>query len=263
MYGAILGDIIGSPYEFDMGDKTKDFPLFSEESYFTDDTVMTIAVARALIECNGDFSNLKFLTIKNMKDYGYRYPAAGYGGSFREWLKSYDSEPYNSFGNGSAMRISPVAYFAKSLEEVKELSRIVTEVTHNHPEGIMGAEAVACAIWLALHNSSKEEILQYIEDNYYFLDYDYEKLLETYSFEVSCQESVPQSIYAFLISEDFEDAIKIAVSMGGDADTMACIAGAIAEAYYGVPEVLQKECWEYLTPDIKYVIKKFQNHFKN
>ena len=266
LLGGIIGDLAGSRFEH-WPHKSKDFDLlvfgdfnlrkgtsFNENGracYFTDDTVMTIAVAKALIDSKNNWDNLTELTIRYMKDFGRRYPAAGYGGHFREWLQSPMVLPYNSFGNGSAMRISPVAYFAQDLEEIKKLSEIISSVTHNHPEGIKGAEAVASAIWLALHDNSKEEIKKYIEDNYYSLDYDYEELLRNYKFDVTCQNSVPQSIYAFLISADFEDAIRIAISMGGDADTMAFIAGAIAEAYYGVPENLQKECWEFLTPDIK------------
>ena len=269
LLGGIIGDLAGSRFEHHPL-KSKDFDLlvfgdfnlrrgtsFNENgraSYFTDDTVMTIAVAKALLEANNDFSDLEELVIRNMKDFGRRYPAAGYGGKFREWLSSPSVMPYNSLGNGSAMRISPMAYFAKDITEIKKLSKIISSVTHNHPEGVKGAEAVASAIWLALHDRTKEEIKQYIEENYYSLDYDYNEILQKYKFDVTCQNSVPQSIFAFLISQNFEDAIRTAVSMGGDADTMACIAGSIAEAFYGVPENLQKECWEFLTPDIKNII---------
>jgi type I restriction enzyme M protein len=224
---------------------------------------MIIAVLRALLESKEDYSNLEELTIRYMKDYGRRYPAVGYGHNFREWLHSPFCQPYYSFGNGSAMRVAPVAYFAKDLDEVKRLSKIVSSVTHNHPEGIKGAEAVASAIWLALHDKSKEDITSYIEANYYSLSFDYNDLVDHYSFDVTCQNSVPQSIYAFLISNSVEDAIKTAISMGGDADTMGSIAGAIAEAYYGVPEALQQECREYLTPDIKYVLNNFYSYIKN
>ena len=278
LLGGIIGDLAGSRFEHHPL-KSKDFDLlvfgdfnlrrgtsFNENgraSYFTDDTVMTIAVAKALLEANNDFSDLEELVIRNMKDFGRRYPAAGYGGKFREWLSSPSVMPYNSLGNGSAMRISPMAYFAKDITEIKKLSKIISSVTHNHPEGVKGAEAVASAIWLALHDRTKEEIKQYIEENYYSLDYDYNEILQKYKFDVTCQNSVPQSIFAFLISENFEDAIRTAVSMGGDADTMACIAGSIAEAFYGVPENLQKECWEFLTPDIKNIINEFQKKFKH
>ncbi len=278
LLGGIIGDLAGSRFEHHPL-KSKDFDLlvfgdfnlrrgtsFNENgraSYFTDDTVMTIAVAKALLEANNDFSDLEELVIRNMKDFGRRYPAAGYGGKFREWLSSPSVMPYNSLGNGSAMRISPMAYFAKDITEIKKLSKIISSVTHNHPEGVKGAEAVASAIWLALHDRTKEEIKQYIEENYYSLDYDYNEILQKYKFDVTCQNSVPQSIFAFLISQNFEDAIRTAVSMGGDADTMACIAGSIAEAFYGVPENLQKECWEFLTPDIKNIINEFQKKFKH
>lgn len=274
LLGGIIGDLAGSRFEH-WPHKSKDFELlvrgdfniprgtaFNENGracYFTDDTVMTVAITRALLSANEDYSNLYELTIKHMKDFGYRYPAAGYGGNFSRWLRSPMVLPYNSFGNGSAMRVAPVAYFAKDIDEVKRLSETVSAVTHNHPEGIKGAEAVAVCIWLALNGSTKQEIKNHIESNYYSLDFDYQELLDTYTFDVTCQGSVPQSIFAFLISEDFEDAIRIAVSMGGDADTMASIAGAIAEAYYGIPEELEKECWEFLTPDIKYVLSKFKD----
>ena len=278
LLGGIIGDLAGSRFEHHPL-KSKDFDLLvfgdfnlrrgtsvnenGRASYFTDDTVMSIAVAKALLEANNDFSDLEELVIRNMKDFGRRYPAAGYGGKFREWLSSPSVMPYNSLGNGSAMRISPMAYFAKDITEIKKLSKIISSVTHNHPEGVKGAEAVASAIWLALHDRTKEEIKQYIEENYYSLDYDYNEILQKYKFDVTCQNSVPQSIFAFLISQNFEDAIRTAVSMGGDADTMACIAGSIAEAFYGVPENLQKECWEFLTPDIKNIINEFQKKFKH
>ena len=277
LLGVAIGDLAGSRFEHHPH-KSKDFELLVTgdfnarkgysvcnnelASYFTDDTIMTTAVTKALLDTCDNYKELQSQTIRCMKDFGYRYPSSGYGHRFKEWLNNPFATPYYSLGNGSAMRIAPVAYFAKDLDEVKKLSYIVTATTHNHPEGIKGAEAVASAIWLALHDASKEEIKQYIEDNYYSLDYDYNDLLENYSFDVTCQNSVPQSIYAFLISDDFEDAVRISVSMGGDADTMASITGAIAEAYYGVPEDLQKQCWEFLTPDIKYVLNNFKKHME-
>lgn len=277
LMGGIIGDIAGSRFEFNPN-RNKDFQLlvkgenylspkqtfkeFSETCRFTDDTVMTIAVANALMEANGDYGNLKELTIKNLKLYGRKYPFAGYGARFNTWLQLPITEPYNSYGNGSAMRISPVPYFAESLDEVKFLSKLVTEITHNHEEGIKGAEATAVCIWLAINGYDKDYIRNYVVDNYYNLDFNYVDLVKDYTHDESCQNSIPQSIFAFLISSNYEDAIKTAISMGGDADTMACIAGAIAEAYYGIPENLLKEGISFLTDDLKEVVTKFHNHFK-
>lgn len=273
LMGGIVGDIAGSRFEFSPI-KSKEFELlkmsgnqfqakqsfrdYRENCHFTDDTVMTLAVANALLDANGNYDNLNELLVKNMKEFGRQYRYAGYGAKFNAWLNSQKSEPYNSFGNGSAMRIGAVPYFAKDIEELKHLSRLVTVVTHNHEEGIKGAEAVASCIWLAWHNNSKQQIKEYVEKNYYNLDFDYDQLLKTYVHDESCQNSVPQSIYAFLISTDYEDAIRTAISMGGDADTMACIAGSIAEAFYGMPKDLEERGMEFLTEDLKEVLKKFK-----
>ena len=275
--GGIVGDIAGSRFEF-APHRSKDFELlvmgknylstkqtleeFKTTCRFTDDTVMTVAIANALLEANSDNSNLRELAIDNMRKLGKKYPFAGYGAKFSRWLTLPIVEPYNSFGNGSAMRISAVPYFAKNLDEVKELSRIVTEVTHNHPEGIKGAEAVAVCIWLALNGYEKDYIKEFVEKNYYSLDYDYENLVNTYIHDESCQNSVPQSIFAFIISSDYEDTIRTAISMGGDADTMACIAGAIATAYYGIPEDLEEKGLEFLTPDLREIVEKFNERIK-
>lgn len=271
--GAIIGDIAGSRFEF-KPNRNKNFELlvkgenylkknqpykeFLETCRFTDDAVMTVAVANALLECDGDYSKLSKLAIKNMKKFGNKYPFAGYGSKFKRWLQLPICEPYNSFGNGSAMRISAVPYFANSLEEVKVLSKMVTEVTHNHPEGIKGAESVACCIWLALNGESKEGLKTFVEENYYNLDFDYDDLVKNYTHDESCQNSVPQSIFAFLISDSYEDTLKTAISMGGDADTMACIAGSIAAAYYGLPANLEKQGLEFLPPDLKDVVLKLK-----
>lgn len=268
--GAVIGDIVGSRFEF-RPNKSTEFKLFEKpepytnfreamEEYstkcrFTDDSVMTIALAKALLDANGNYDNLSELAIENMREFGgHKYPFAGYGGGFKSWLAMPKPIPYGSCGNGSAMRISAVPYFAKSLDEVKELSRKVTEVTHNHPEGIKGAEATACAIWLALNGYSKQSIKEYIEANYYRMNYSYEYLVLTYRFEETCQLSVPQSLFAFFISDSYEETIRKAISMGGDADTMACIAGAVAAAYYGVPEDIEKEGMEYLTDELREIV---------
>lgn len=239
MLGAIIGDVVGSRYEF-ANIKSKSFPMFHPVCTFTDDTVCTIAVAKTLIDNSPiDYSDeglnkIKKDLVDNFKHFVEEYPNYGYGGSFFKWAMSDSNEPYNSWGNGSGMRISPVGWIADSEEEVKKLSKAVSEVTHNHPEGIKGAEAIAMCIYMARLGKTKEEIKEYIYDNYYpELDYlDYEELLDTYEFDVSCQGSVPQAIFCFLIGENFNDVIKTAVSIGGDSDTIACMAGAIAEAYY-------------------------------
>lgn len=278
LMGGIVGDIAGSRFEFSPI-KSKEFELlkmsdnqfqakqsfrdYRENCHFTDDTVMTLAVANALLDANGNYDNLSELVIKNMKEFGRKHHYVGYGSKFNSWLNSQKNEPYNSFGNGSAMRIGAVPYFAKDIEELKHLSRLVTVVTHNHEEGIKGAEAVASCIWLAWHNNSKQQIKDYVEKNYYNLDFDYDQLLKTYVHDESCQNSVPQSIYAFLISTDYEDAIRTAISMGGDADTMACIAGSIAEAFYGMPKDLEERGMKFLTEDLKEVLKKFDDKFNN
>lgn len=278
LMGGIVGDIAGSRFEFSPI-KSKEFELlkmsgnqfqakqsfrdYRENCHFTDDTVMTLAVANALLDADGNYDNLSELVIKNMKEFGRKHRYVGYGSKFNSWLNSQKNEPYNSFGNGSAMRIGAVPYFAKDIEELKSLSRLVTVVTHNHEEGIKGAEAVASCIWLAWHNNSKQQIKDYVEKNYYNLDFDYDQLLKTYVHDESCQNSVPQSIYAFLISADYEDAIRTAISIGGDADTMACIAGSIAEAFYGMPKDLEERGMKFLTEDLKAVLKRIKNKFNN
>ena len=254
--GAIIGDIVGSRFEFLPTDQ-KDFGFYHPNCFFTDDSVMTLAICKALLECGGKKELLRDLTVKNMRQLGHKYENAGYGGSFRNWLLSENPQPYNSYGNGSAMRVSGVAYCADSLEEVKELSKMVTDVTHNHPEGIKGAEATAVAMWFALHGKTKEEIKDYIEQNYYSLDFDYDDLVANYGFGEACQNTVPQSIYAFLISTDFEDAIRTTVSLGGDADTMGAITGAIAGAYYGVPKHFAEYGKYYLTDDLLKIVEDF------
>ena len=245
MYGAILGDIIGSPFEFDRGDKTKNFDLFSEGCGFTDDSVMTIAVGEALLAVGPEAAVKKIedAVASNMQDWGKRYPHAGYGGSFRHWLKENNPKPYGSYGNGSAMRVSAVGWLYDSMERTREVARATANVTHNHPEGIKGAESTASAIYMARNGSSKEEIKTYIEREFH---YDLSRTLDnirTYYHHVeSCQETVPEAIIAFLESKDFEDAIRNAVSLGGDTDTLGAITGSIAEAFYGIPAVLIAEC---------------------
>ena len=238
MYGAMIGDIVGSKYEFD-NIKTKEFPLFSQGCDFTDDSVMTAAVAKAiLLSREAQFRNEKkdfeTFVIQQMRDFGarYPYPQGAYGGRFVRWLRAEFPEPYSSFGNGSAMRVSPCGLIAVTLEEAQALARISAKVTHNHFEGIKGAEAVASAIFMAKTGCSKEEIRDYIRENYYELNQTVDEIRKTYHFDESCQGTVPQAITAFLESETFEDAIRNAISIGGDSDTVGAITGSIAWAYY-------------------------------
>ena len=261
MYGAILGDIIGSPYEFDRGNKTKDFPLFSRNSKFTDDSVMTLAVADAFLSIapNTDDAEIRRRLVRSMQTYGRKYPYAGYGGMFRRWLKDSKPQPYGSYGNGSAMRASSAGWLFDNLETVRHLARLSAEVTHNHPEGIKGAEATASAIYLARTGSTKAEIKAYIEANFHYdLSRTCDEIRPTYHHVESCQETVPEAITAFLEGESFEDVIRTAVSLGGDCDTRTCIAGSMAEVFYGVPEELKQQCRERLPEDLRKVLRRFE-----
>ena len=260
MYGAILGDIIGSPYEFDRGSKTKDFPLFSRRSEFTDDTVMTIAVAEAFLPVQAEMEEdtIRQRVVMKMQKYGRLYPYAGYGGRFRRWLKSPNPKPYGSYGNGSAMRVSSVGWLFNDLEQVRRMARLSAEVTHNHPEGIKGAEAIASAIFLARTGSTKAEIRAYIEEQFHYrLSRTCDEIRPDYYHVESCQETVPEAITAFLEGQSFEDVIRTAVSLGGDCDTLTCIAGSMAEAFYGVPEELKEDCRKRLPGDLLEVLQRF------
>lgn len=253
MIGAIAGDIIGSVYEFD-NIKTTDFPLFTNESDYTDDTIMTVAVADWLLN-GGDLA-------KVMQRYGreYPYPTGGYGGRFSGWLREKDPLPYNSWGNGSAMRVSAVGWMFDSLEKTLEVAKETAIVTHNHPEGIKGAQATAAAIYLARTGKSKQDIKQYIETTFsYDLGRTCDEIRPFYRFNESCQGTVPEAIIAFLDSSDFEDAIRLAVSLGGDSDTLACITGGIAEAFYGIPKDIEKQVSDKLPGTFQKVIKEFKN----
>ena len=264
MYGAILGDMIGAPYEFDQGDKTKNFPLFVKESQFTDDTVMTIAVAEALMDAEGKSEDeIRQALVRSMQDWGRRYPYAGYGARFSMWLQQKDPSAYGSFGNGSAMRVSPVGWLCDSLKETRRIARITAEVTHNHPEGIKGAESTASAIYLARTGRGKEEIRDYIIREFdYDLSRTCDEIRPAYHHVESCQETVPEAITAFLEGVDFEDVIRTAVSLGGDCDTLTCIAGGIAEAFYGVPEKLKEECRNRMDRDTLAVVDRFMEKIK-
>ena len=261
MYGAILGDIIGSPYEFDRGSKSKDFPLFSPDSTYTDDSVMTLAVADAFLSLPPQVSDedIHRFLVRSMQTYGQAFPHAGYGGMFRRWLKDPNPQPYGSYGNGSAMRVSSVGWLFDDLQTVRHMARLSAEVTHNHPEGIKGAEATASAIYLARTGSTKAEIKAYIEANFHYdLSRTCDEIRPTYHHVESCQETVPEAITAFLEGESFEDVIRTAVSLGGDCDTLTCIAGSIAEGYYGVPEELKQQCRERLPENLRKVLQRFE-----
>ena len=260
MYGAILGDIIGSPFEFDRGDKTKEFDLFTKGCDFTDDSVMTIAVGEALLAVGPEATvkEIEEAVVANMQDWGKRYPHAGYGGSFRHWLKEKNPKPYGSYGNGSAMRVSAAGWLYDSIERTREVARATANVTHNHPEGIKGAEATASAIYMARNGFSKEEIKEYIEREFHYnLNRTLDEIRPGYHHIESCQETVPEALTAFMEGADFEDVVRTAVSLGGDCDTLTCIAASIAEAFYGLPDNMRGECRKRLPKDMLGILDRF------
>ena len=266
MYGAILGDIIGSPFEFDRGDKTKNFKLFSRRSHFTDDSVMTLAVCEALLKVGQDATvkEIEDAVITSMQSWGRRYPHEGYGGYFRCWLTARHPEPYNSFGNGSAMRVSAAGWLYDSLEKTRVVAKATANVTHNHPEGIKGAEATASAIFMARNGSSKEEIKKYIENEFHYdLNRTLNEIRPSYHMDETCQKTVPEAIIAFLEARDFEDAIRNAVSLGGDTDTLGAITGSIAEAYFGISETLISECRNRINKDMRGVVDAFYSSVRH
>lgn len=245
--------IMFHPSEFDHNNyKYKDFPLLSEKSHFTDDTVMTFAVARGLIAGQGNPKKTFAEVRSEMRHWGERYPHAGYGGMFRRWLRAENPKPYGSFGNGSAMRVSAAGWLFDTLDKTLEMAKVTAEVTHNHPEGIKGAQATAAAIFLARTGHSKPEIKRYVEQTFgYDLNHTCDEIRPNYHHVETCQETVPEAIIAFLESTDFEDALRNAVSLGGDSDTLACITGGIAEAFYGMPQELRDETLKRLPEDIR------------
>lgn len=257
MIGAVIGDVVGSRFEFD-NIKSKDFEFFDRHCMFTDDTIMTFAVAEALRECKDRSTDeLSAATVRYMRELGRAFPDGGYGNSFHAWLYAKDPKPYNSFGNGAAMRISPVGFCAETEDEVKRLSRAVTQVTHDHPEGLKGAESVAMAIFWARKGASKREIIDKVAKAYYpeikSKELSYENLLKNYGWSygfgsVTCQSSVPQAFVCFDQGKDFEDVIRTAVSIGGDSDTIAAMAGGVAEAFFGVPPALAEGVRGYVKP---------------
>lgn len=249
--GVITGDIVGSIYEFD-NHRSKDFPLFGAEVEFTDDSIMTIATMMALMN-GGKFDDF----VDAYRQLGNKYPSS-YGNRFSNWLGADKPEPYDSWGNGSAMRVSPVAWWSNDIDEVAMLAKVSAEVTHNHPEGVKGAQSIAEAIFLARTGKSKQDIKKHIETRYdYFLDFKLDDIRESYQFDESSAGTVPPAIVAFLESTDFEDAIRNAISIGGDSDTLAAITGSIAEAFYGIPDDIMGDTLKYLTDDLRAIVRNF------
>lgn len=267
MLGAIIGDIVGSRFEFD-NIRSKDFTfLDSKQCYLTDDSIMTLAIAKAFLNCNGNYTYLDRWAVYYMQNFGMLYPNAGYGRRFRDWLKSTDPKPYNSFGNGSAMRVSSCAYVGKTLEEAVAFSDIVTSVTHNHPEGIRGARVTAACTFLALHGASKSEIKNHVvanyaqKDDFYNLEFTLADIAPTFRFDESCQGTVPQAIMCFLESSSYTDAIRNCMYLGGDCDTTGAICGAIAGAFYGIEDSLREEAIAFFDEKQREVFFNFEDQF--
>ena len=263
MIGAILGDVVGSIYEFD-NIKTKEFELFDKECFFTDDSVMTIAIAEALMQIEEineeNLEDFKENLITVMHEIGVKYPDCGYGGHFLVWMLRNKREPYNSFGNGSAMRVSSVGWYAKTLEDAELIAKATAEVSHNHPEGIKGAVATAGAVFLARTGATMGELRDYIS-KYYTIDFTIDEIRPVYKFNETCQGTVPQAMQAFFESTSFEDAIRNAISIGGDSDTLAAITGAVAEAYYGIPEEMKETALSYLDERLLSIVEKFEDKY--
>lgn len=260
MLGAIIGDIVGSRFEWN-NYKDKDFEFLTYKCFPTDDSIMSLAIAQAIMVSKKDHSNLSENAIECMQRVGRNYPDCGYGTTFKDWIFSNDPKPYNSYGNGAAMRVSAAGFAANSLDEAKELSRMITEVSHNHPEGIKGAEATAVAIYMAKSGSSILEIRDYINEKYYPMNFSLDEIRDTYKFDESCQGTVPQALQVFFESTGFEDAIRNAISIGGDSDTIAAICGGIAEAYYGIPTDIRKHALTFLDQNLMQLLILFENKY--
>ena len=260
MLGAIIGDIVGSRFEWN-NHRSKDFEFLTYKCFPTDDSIMSLAIAQAILVSKKDHSDLSKNAIECMQNVGRNYPNCGYGGSFYGWIFSDDPKPYNSYGNGAAMRVSAAGFAANSIEEAKKLSRLVTEVSHNHPEGIKGAEATAVAIFMAKTGSNIFEIRDYIDKNYYPMNFILDEIRDTYQFNETCQETVPQALQAFFESTGFEDAIRNAISIGGDSDTVAAICGGVAEAYYGIPTDIRKHALTFLDQKLMQLLILFENKY--
>ena len=260
MYGAIIGDIIGSRFEFDRGRKTKKFELFTNECDFTDDTIMTAAVAEALMDAgpDADEKTIKGAVIRSMKKWGQKYPNAGYGARFISWVLTDDPKPYGSYGNGSGMRVSSAGWLYDSIERTREVARWTAEVSHNHPEGVKGAESVAAAIYMARNGSSKDEIKAYIENEFgYDLSRTLEEIRPTYHHVEDCMHTMPEAFTCFLESESYEDCIRNVMFIGGDTDTLGAIAGAVAEAFWGLPIGIIIQAKDFIPDDVEKVVERF------
>jgi type I restriction enzyme M protein len=260
MLGAIIGDVIGSIYEF-QNVKVKNFVLLSKRSFYTDDSIMTVAVGNALLESKLDLNLLRKNTIKWMKFLAKVYPFAGYGSKFKYWVFEDDPKPYNSYGNGAGMRVSDCGIVAKTLEECIELARGVTDISHNHPEGIKAAEAIATSVFLLRQGKTKSDLKKHIQKHYYPLDLTLDDIRPTYSFNERAQDSTPQAIIAFLESTSFEDSIRNAVSLGGDADTIAAMTGALAAEHYGIPKNLLTQVYLKFDGLIKGYVDQFHKTY--
>lgn len=261
MLGAIIGDTVGSRFEWH-NHRSKDFDFLTYKCEPTDDSIMTLAIAKAILKSEGDVNKLPDLAVHYMQKLGRLYPDTGYGGAFRKWIRSNNPKPYGSFGNGAAMRVSPVGFAAGSMNEAKAMSKAVTKVTHNHPEGLKGAEATTVAIFMALHGKSMLEIRDYIDKNYYPMNFTLDGIRNSYQFSETCQDTVPQAMMAFFESTGFEDAIRNAISIGGDSDTIAAITGGIAEAYYGIPSEIRKHELTFLDERLLAILVEFENKYK-
>jgi ADP-ribosylglycohydrolase len=263
MLGAIFGDIVGSAYEF-CNTRDYNFTLLGKWSRPTDDTYMTLAAAKALMETYGqEDGEIRQALVREMRDMGARYPDAGYGGMFCEWLREKNPKPYHSFGNGSAMRVSAAGWLYRTLEETLHAAKLTAEVTHDHPEGIKGAQAIAAGIFLARAGADKDQIRQYLMNRFrYDLSRTLDEIRPDYCFSEICQESVPEAILAFYEGRDYEDVIRKAVSLGGDSDTIACMAGAIAEAFYGMPETFKEEALSRLDRVTRSLVLRFRSFYR-
>ena len=260
MLGAIIGDIVGSRFEWH-NIKKKDFRFFRFNCFATDDSIITLALAKAIMESQADWSDLSDNAVKYMQAIGRHYPNCGYGGHFHEWIFSDSPEPYNSYGNGAAMRVSAAGFVAKTLDEAKLISKKITEVTHNHPEGLKGAEATAVAIFLARSGKPIFEIKDYIDKHYYPMDFTLNEIRPHYRFDVSCQGTVPEALMSFFESRNFEDAIRNAISLGGDSDTLAAICGGVAQAYYGIPSQIREKALTYLDASLLEILTEFEARY--
>lgn len=263
MLGAIIGDMVGSIYEFNPF-KSTDFPFLQEGCYCTDDSIMTVAVAQALMDSyKTSDEKIKDTLVRSMRYFGNLFPFSGYGGTFGAWLTFVNPEAYDSYGNGSAMRVSPAGWLFNDWEETLRVAKLTSEVTHNHSEGIKGAQAVAATIYMARKHMPKNEIKVYLEDQFgYDLSRTIDEIRPSYYFDVTCQGSVPESIICFLEGNSFEEVVRLAISLGGDADTQGAIAGSIAEAYYGIPDEIVAEAMNYIPEPIQAVIDRFYKFIK-